>query len=64
MSKALGNCKPDALLVVELGLWKALLSVTTGKTDSLSAITEFLTNLNWEGFEKLSARDLNFFVAG
>jgi len=45
-------------------LWKALLSVATGKTDSLSALTEFLRNLNWEAFEKLPAEDLNFFVSG
>ena len=64
MSKGLGNCKPDALLAVELGLWKSLLSVATGKTDGFSAITEFLENVPWERFEKLSASDLNFFAPG
>jgi hypothetical protein len=64
VSKALGNCKPDALRKVEFAIWKSLISVATGDSDALSAVTNFLQNVEWKSFEKLSAIELNFFAPG
>jgi len=59
ISRSLGNDKPEALLNVEMAIWKTLLSLASGSLDPLDLLQRLSDELPWERIKSALSTDSN-----
>jgi hypothetical protein len=64
VAKALGNSKPTIVQVIELSLWKSLLSIALGQDSPYNAMNTFFGSFDWEDLKRVDAHDRNYFGPG
>jgi len=57
MSTCLGNSKPQVLFDVEMMIWKALCSLSSGMVDPLDVLHQLSDNLPWDRIQEASSMD-------
>jgi hypothetical protein len=64
ISTSLGNSKPQALLDVEIAIWKTLCSLATGMGDPFDLLQQLSNDLPWDCIQAAPSTDSKWFNLG